>query len=144
MSHTRVLLIESAQFSHFVENIIHKTSTHLVIVGCATDAVEALELIRTQQPDVVLIDLCSNSSQCLEIITKIRARYPRLQIIGRLSLPNTGCFRPAIRAGVTGFINDQTSLAELREAIRTVRQGFAYLPPNLARQFVLGLQRQPI
>ncbi len=143
MSHTRVLLLASPRFSHFVKNIIHKTASNLAIVGVTTDLESALVLIKAQQPDILLIDIYPKSSQYLENIAEIRAHYPHLHIIGRTKPSKNGLFRQAIQVGVSGFINEQASLEELREAIQTVQQGYAYLPPNLAHQFVLGLQRQP-
>jgi len=144
MAGTRVVMIETPIFSHYVRNALCRTSCGVEIVGTAANAGVALELIRTHQPDVLIIDIRNESFDGLDTLMKIRSEYPSAPIIGRAKKPSYEYTLQAIAAGVRGFINDQTSFSELMEAVRAVQQGYAYIPQNLARQFMIGLQNVPL
>lgn len=144
MADARVLMIDTLMFSHFVKNIVHRASSGVEIIGVAAGAGEALDLIHIHKPDVMIIDLREESQDKLETLLKVRSEYPNSQIIGRIKEHNFEFIVQAITGGVMGFINDQTPFVELIEAIQTVGQGYAYMPQNLARHFVVGLQQHSI
>lgn len=142
MFHTRVLMIETPTYTHFVKNIVHRTSCGVEIIGVAAVIKDALELICTQKPDVLIIDIRDSKMESLDALMKIRSEYPHAQIIGRIKNPEYEYLLQAIMAGAMGFVNDQTPFSELIDAIAAVKGGYAYLPQNLARQFVNGLHYQ--
>jgi len=141
MALTRVLLITTPLFSHFVRHILRHNPVGAEIVGAVANTTEALAAIRTHKPHVVIISLRTCSPiDGLEIVAKIRATYPEALIIGRSAKPDTQFILQAGAAGVVGFINLAANATEIATAIQTVRAGGAYLPPQIAQQFVHGLQ----
>ena len=136
-------MIETPTFSHFVKNIVHRASCGVEIIGATADAGSILELINRYQPDVLIVDIRNASSGTFELLMKIRSENPYAQIIGRTKKPAYQFMLQVIGVGVMGFVNDQTPFNELIDAIGAVGSGYAYLPQNLASQFVQGLQYQP-
>lgn len=142
MADTRVLMLETPIFSHYVSNSAHRTTCGVDIIGIAKDADEALKVTHFHAPDVILVDLQKESQDGYVSLVKLGKVYPRAWIIGRVKNLDKTKLLDAIEAGVMGFVSDQTCFYELIEAIQTVTQGNAFFPQAVLRQFVQGLQHQ--
>ncbi len=143
MANTRVLMIETPIFSHFVKNATRRAIFGMEIVDVSCQMQNALELVRAHQPDVLVVDLRGQSIGIFDTLRKISIEYPQVLVIGR-SKKDTGIdfVLDAVSAGVMGFINDLANCDELLDAIKTVRQGYPYFPQNVIHQVVLNLQAQ--
>jgi len=142
MSDTRVLMIETPLFSHFVKNASRRVIYGMEIVDVAGQAQNALELVSAYGPDVLVVDLRSHPYDLFSTLREINIACPRMLIIGRTKNPEIDFALDAVSAGVMGFINDQISYAELVKAIQTIRQGYSYFPENIVHQVVQNLQAQ--
>ena len=142
MDNARVLMIDSPLYTHYVKNVIRTEKYGVEIIGVAANAEQALELINTHYPDVLIIDIRDDFAVSLETLMKIRSIYPDVLVVGRTRKFDNHFILQAVAAGVKGFVNEQTSIKELIEAIKTVRRGLPFLPQNLACQFVQELQSQ--
>ncbi len=85
------------------------------IVGESTDAADVLEIARTCNPDVALIDAGLTSSDPLEIARQARHIVPRLAIIMRLF--------QAIKVGAAAYCSRYITAEELTETVRKVSHG---------------------
>lgn len=56
-------------------------STQIRIVGQAGDGNEALEAIEHLRPDTVILDIRLPGSSGIEVLKRIKARYPHIQVI---------------------------------------------------------------
>jgi len=142
MSDTRVLMIETPLFSHFVKNVARRAYFGMDIIEGADRTQDEKELVRAHQPDVLIVDLRGQLISTFEIIKQISDEYPKMLIIGRTKNPEIEFILEAVSAGVVGFINDQTSCEELVRAIHTIRQGYPYYPQNVVDQVIHNLQTQ--
>jgi DNA-binding NarL/FixJ family response regulator len=136
-----VLMIETPTFLHFVKRASLHIKYGVDIVGVVDNSKDALELIRSKQPEVLLVDIREASLNGLKILADIRSDYPQILAIGRVRNPDYKFILGAIAAGVIGFINDRAVYPELVRAIQAVRQGYPFLPQNIEYSFVLGLQQ---
>jgi len=139
---TRILMIETPMFSHYVKNVTRRTSCGMEIIGGAPDVSDALALNQALGPDVIIVDIRDGSNIGIDKLIKTRNEFPGAIIIGRIKKSDKRFILDAVAAGAMGFVSDQTRVAELIEAISTVRQGFYFLPQNLIPQFSHGLQLQ--
>src|SRR5919198_4482989 len=53
----------------------------LIVCAQAEDAPEALDAIDASSPDLAVVDLSLKSSDGLELVKNIKARYPRLPVL---------------------------------------------------------------
>jgi DNA-binding NarL/FixJ family response regulator len=110
--------------------------TGLVVCGQAEDAHQAMEAIKAQQPDMVIVDVSLKETSGLELIKDIKTRYPGLPVL-TLSMHDESLYAErALRAGARGYIMKQQATEELVTAIRKVLNGQLYVSDAIAAKMV--------
>lgn len=118
---------------HGLRQIVANTDD-MVVSAEAENGNEVLRLVRSQEFDVLLLDISMPERNGMEIIMQVRRDAPRLGII-MLSMHAEDEFGVrALKAGASGYVNKQTAATELVNAIRLVAQGRKYVSPALAEQ----------
>ncbi|HJQ31475.1 MAG TPA: response regulator transcription factor [Pyrinomonadaceae bacterium] len=108
--------------------------------GEAGTAPEALELVREQDWDVVLLDISLGGRDGLEVLKEIKQLRPRLPVL-ILSMHSEELFaRRALKAGAAGYVTKGSPRAGLAEAVEKVIKGGIYVSPSLAEKLVLDLR----
>ena len=104
----------------------------LEVVGTARNGREALDLVRTLAPDVLLTDIEMPGMTGLELAVAVRseARPPRVVILTTFARP--GYLRRALDAGVAGYVLKDAPSKHLADAIRRVHAGGRAVDPELA------------
>lgn len=104
-------------------------------VGAAADAIEALELYREFQPDVVTMDYQMPGADGAECTRQILAEYPDAKIILFSIFESEEDIWTAVQAGARGYITKRASeVEELLEAIHDVAEGREYFPARMAEK----------
>jgi two-component system, NarL family, response regulator LiaR len=111
------------------------------VVGEAQDGQEALERIRTLDPDVVLLDLLMPRMDGIEVTRRLKAEDGRVRILVLTSFAADDKVFPAIRAGASGYLLKDTGPEALVQAIRQVCRGESSLSPTIARKVLQELSR---
>jgi DNA-binding NarL/FixJ family response regulator len=117
----------------------------LEVVGEAADGAEAVELARTAEPDVVLMDIRMPGIDGVAATGQITSeetvgRPVRVLILTTFDLDEY--VYAALRAGASGFLLKDTPPAELLAAIRIVAGGDALLAPSVTRKLIREFARQ--
>lgn len=90
----------------------------LRVVGQAADSVEAVELARRCQPDVVLLDLHLPGADGTAAIQALRAGRPATQVLILATFDDDEALPAALRAGACGSLLKDRPSGQLAEAIR--------------------------
>ena len=141
MPNTRVLIIEPPSLSQQIQRANQTSDAGLEILGTVAEPAEALDLLHNQQIEMLVVDLPETTPESLQTLRTIRAQAPRVIVLVRTDNAEDGFILRAIKAGAMGFIGTDSNQAEILAALRTVRSGKAYLPPNVTGQFVRDVQR---
>lgn len=104
----------------------------LEICGACESAEEALKLVETTRPDVVLLDLSLKGANGLTLIRDLRLRHRAARILVYSMHDEMLFAERAIQAGAMGYVNKQTDTDELLDAIRRVAQGGVAVSPRVA------------
>ena len=94
-----------------------------VIVGESTDTTDILELARTGNPDVALIDAGLASSDPLEIARQARHLAPRMAIIMLTASEDEERLFQSIKVGAAAYYTRNITPEELTDAVRKVSLG---------------------
>ena len=89
----------------------------MVAVGEAKDGVEAVELARLIQPDVILMDIVMPRKNGIEAITEIIKENPAARILVLTSFTEDEKIYAAIKAGAMGYILKDHRPEDVLEAI---------------------------
>lgn len=108
------------------------------VVGEASDGAEAVELVRTLTPDVVLMDIRMPGTDGLEA-TRIIADDDALaatKVVILTTFDLDEYVFEAVRIGASGFLVKDTEPTELLRGIRAVAGGDALLSPGVTRRLI--------
>ena len=106
----------------------------MLVVGEAANGREAIEMFRSQRPDVTLMDLQMPGLNGIDAITSIRQDYPLARIIVLTTYEGDALARRAIKAGVAGYLLKDMIRTELLDAIRSVHVGKRCIPQKIAAE----------
>jgi DNA-binding NarL/FixJ family response regulator len=113
-------------------------SAGIDVVGEAANGREALELVRRERPDVVLMDIRMPEMDGLEATRHItadeRTASTRVLILTTFDLDEY--VYEALRAGASGFLLKDTLPDDLLTAVRVVADGEALLAPKVTRRLI--------
>ena len=108
------------------------------VVGLAADGAEALELIPTASPHVVLMDLSMPGMDGITATGQISERHPDTAVLVLTSFSDQQRVTDALDAGAVGYVLKDAEPADLLEAIRAVARGHSPLDPRVARVVLHG------
>ncbi len=112
-------------------NLINQQAD-LQICGEAGNEPQALELIRTVQPHVAIVDISLESGSGLELIKSIKALFPAVTVLV-LSMHDESLYAErALRAGARGYVMKREAAKKVIEAIRCVLAGQLYVSDKIA------------
>lgn len=104
--------------------------------GEASDAQEAVRLVREQDWDVVVMDITLGERSGIEVMKELKLMRPRLPVL-ILSMHSEAQYaRRAFKAGASGYITKDSLPDELARAIIKVAQGGKYISSTLAELLV--------
>jgi DNA-binding NarL/FixJ family response regulator len=112
------------------------------VVAETGDGHEALRLIRTYQPEVVLMDIGMPSMNGLEATARITREFPHVHVIILSMHASEEYVWQALRAGATGYLLKDADTAELEIAVRSAVRGRTYLSPAVSNQVVFDYVRR--
>jgi len=116
---------------------LQNTSTlPIEVTGEAANGIEAVELAKKTQPDIVLLDLVMPEMDGLQATSKIIEASPRSRVIILTSFGEEDKVLPAIRAGAQGYLLKDIPPTELVQAVREAYQGRVQLHPDIARKLM--------
>ena len=104
------------------------------VVGEAGDGLEALQLIESLQPDVLVLDLRMPGLSGLEVARQTSQRSQSTRVIILSMHDNESYVLEALRHGAAGYVLKTSSADCLVEAVRQVSMGRRYLSPPLTER----------
>ena len=142
----RVLVADDQALVRGSFRILVDTAPDLTSVGEAASGAEAVELARSEKPDLVLMDIRMPGVDGIEATRQITAD-PQTSAVRVLILTTFDLDEyvfAALRAGASGFLLKDTPPADIIRAIRLVAGGEAMLSPSATRTRTPGIARPDV
>jgi DNA-binding NarL/FixJ family response regulator len=114
------------------------------VVAEAADGREAIELVRSQKPDVVFMDISMPGLNGLEATARIAKEFPTVRVVILSRHDNEEYFWHALKAGACGYILKKAALSELRSAVERVMSGEIFLSHEISNRLVEKFPAQQI
>ncbi|PWW23652.1 LuxR family two component transcriptional regulator [Geodermatophilus normandii] len=106
----------------------------LEVVGTAADGAAAVEVVRDQLPDVVVMDVQMPVLDGIEATRRIAVETPSVGVVVLTMSEDDGTVFAAVRAGARGYLLKGADQEEVVRAITTVASGGAVFGAALARR----------
>ena len=106
------------------------------VVGDASTAREAIELVARTTPDLVVVDVRLPDQPGASLTRELRRMQPRCRILGLSMVETSYCVTEMLRAGAVGYAVKSQPTEEIVEAIRISLRGGRYLAPRLPRAHI--------
>ncbi|MEO7851162.1 MAG: response regulator transcription factor, partial [Rubrivivax sp.] len=110
----------------------------LRVTGEAANGIEALELARQGDVDVLVMDLSMPDQSGVDALQAIKSRFPDLAILILSGFPETHYATTLLRQGASGYLNKECDPEEIATAIRTVARGRRYITAAVAEMLADG------
>lgn len=133
----RVVLVDDhALFRRGLELVLSGESD-LEVVGQASDGEEALRVVRSLTPDVVLMDIRMPRMSGIDAARAIRDSVPGTKVIMLTVSEEEDDLFAAVRAGASGYLLKEVSIDEVAGAVRAVTRGHALISPSMAAKLLV-------
>src|SRR5437899_12911470 len=109
--------------------------------GEVETAQEAIESVRRQDWDVVILDISMPGKSGLDVLDDLRRLRPRLPILLLSMHPEEQFARRALKAGAAGYLTKESVPEELKEAVKKVVAGGRYVSAALAEKLAVDLRQ---
>ena len=128
----RLVLAEDQRMMLGALGVLLELEDDLTVVGTAVDGDEALRLVESLGPDVLLTDIEMPGLTGLEVAAEIRRRGLPTRVVILTTFARSGYLRRALDAGAAGYLLKDAPSATLADAIRAVHAGRRAIDPELA------------
>lgn len=136
---TRVYIIDDHPLVRRGLSALIAAEPDLEVCGQNEDPSAGVQEIIRLQPDVVTIDISLNGSSGLELIKRIRAVSPRIQMVV-LSMHHESVYAlRALKAGARAYVMKHEATSRIVEAVRQARAGRMFVSDEVSRQMLTQL-----
>jgi DNA-binding NarL/FixJ family response regulator len=111
----------------------------LKVTGEADSGMKAINMVRDQHFDLVLLDINLPDKHGIEVLKQLKSECHGLKIIVLSMYPEDQYGMRALKAGAVGYINKQSAPDKLIGAIRVVIKGKKYISESLTEQLLDNL-----
>jgi DNA-binding NarL/FixJ family response regulator len=141
MKPIRVLLADDHNLVRAGIRALLQNFPDIEVVAEAENGREAMGLIRTHNPDVVLMDIAMPELNGLDATAQLVKEFPKLRIIILSMHVTEGYVLAALRAGASGYLLKGAATSELELAIKAVARGETYLSSAVSKYVVDTFKR---
>ncbi|HZD01866.1 MAG TPA: hybrid sensor histidine kinase/response regulator [Actinomycetes bacterium] len=107
--------------------------TGISIVGLASDGLEAIELVRRERPNVVIMDLRMPQMDGIQATRHVARNHPETAVLVLSAYGDESLVIEALMAGARGYLLKGTRATELAEAIISAAGGQARIAGRVTR-----------
>jgi len=103
------------------------------IVGEANNGREALDLVATSKPSVVVMDISMPEMGGIEATKRVKEAWPKVNVLALTMHEDESYVFQLLKAGASGYVLKRGAAQDLVQAIRSASRGEAFLYPSVAR-----------
>ncbi|MEU3773473.1 response regulator transcription factor [Streptomyces sp. NPDC032472] len=113
------------------------------VIGTTDNGMEAIVLVRTKRPDVVVTDLNLQTLSGLELIHRLGQEDEPPHVVVFTAADNDKTVSDVLHAGASCLLGKDASPQELISAIQGAAAGQTILAPDIAQRLVTWFRMQP-
>ena len=106
------------------------------VVGEVSDGLEAVRMVESLHPDILILDLMMGGLNGLEVARQVSTNSSKTSIIILSMYNNEAYVLEALRAGAKGYVLKDSTAGELVKAVREAVIGRHYLSASLSERAI--------
>lgn len=124
----KINLLIADDHTMFLQGIVSllEQEPEINVVGKAVNGIEALEIIKSQNIDLIILDISMPEMDGIELSKILKKEYPAVKILIVSTHSNASIISRLIRIGVNGYLLKNAEKSELLKAITTIAEGEDY------------------
>jgi len=132
MEQIKILLVDDHKMvREGLKSILEKEN--FIVTAQANNGVEAVNILKDQQVDIVLTDINMPKMDGLELLKTIKRENPDQKVIALTMLGESQHIKQMLKAGASGYLLKNCSVQEIRKAIEAVMKGDTYYSPEVTQ-----------
>lgn len=134
----RILLVDDHKLLREGLSAILENESGMEIIAQASTGRQAIDLIKQNTPDVVIMDVTMPDINGIEATHRILANHPKIKIIGLTMHTDKRTVKEMLKAGAKGYLPKDCARDELARAVRSVMKDKIFLSPEISKVVTEG------
>lgn len=128
----RVVLADDHVFVRDGIKSLLENEANIEVVGEATDGLEALKVVETEHPDLLILDIRMPNMTGIEVVEKLRRQNNLVKIVMLSMHESEEYVLKSIKAGADGYLLKGSSKEEFMKAVHTIANGGKYFSGDIS------------
>ena len=143
MSNTiRVVLADDHIFVRDGIKSLLENEENIVVIGEANDGLEALAVVASQKPDLLIVDIKMPNLNGIEVIEQLRFENNLIKIVVLTMCESEEYVLKSVKAGADGYLLKGSSKEEFLKALHTISNGGKYFSGDIS-SILIGQLTKP-
>jgi DNA-binding NarL/FixJ family response regulator len=142
MKPIRVLLADDHKLIRAGLVLVVQQQPDLSVIGEADDGRQAVQLVESLKPDVVVMDIGMPSLNGIEAARQITASRPDTAVVILSMHADEGYVLRALKAGARAYLLKDSATTDLVQAIRAVVEGKSFFSPAVSKVLLQDYMRK--
>jgi DNA-binding NarL/FixJ family response regulator len=134
MEKIRIVLADDHLIVRQGVHVLLDIEPDLQVIGEAAGGLEAVQLVKSLRPDILVADLEMGGMNGLEVTREVIKLLPATRVIILSMYSNDAYVLEAFQLGASAYVLKESGLDELVRAIHEVMAGHLYLSPPLSEK----------
>jgi DNA-binding NarL/FixJ family response regulator len=136
----RVVLADDHVFVRDGIKSLLENEANIEVVAEATDGFEAMNIVETTKPDLLILDIRMPNMTGIEVVEKLRSQKNNIKIVMLSMHESEEYVLKSIRAGADGYLLKGSSKEEFLKALHTVSNGGKYFSGDISSILISQLK----
>jgi len=123
----RILIVDDHPLVRSGLRLLIDCEPDLTVCGEAANVTEAMRLVESEKPDLLIVDLSLKESSGLELIKRIKSKNADVKMLVSSMFEESLYAERVLSAGALGYVHKQEGMDRVIEAIRCVLSGRVWL-----------------
>lgn len=142
MKKIRLFLIDDHRMMVDMWYALLSTDPRFEVTGFALDGITAIDKIRQQMPEVILMDITMPGRSGIELTKLVKEEWPEMRVLAVSMHNNIQLIKQIMRNGALGFVSKQSGFEEMSQAILAVAEGESYISEDI-KELITAQAIQP-
>jgi NarL family two-component system response regulator LiaR len=137
----RIVLVDDHEMVRIGVSAYLQAQPDMDVIGEAVNGKEAVDLVLSLRPDIVLMDMVMPIMNGAEATKEIISKWPQAKIMIVTSFLDDDKVYPALEAGAVSYVLKTSKAKQIADAIRDTLSGQAVLEPEVTNKMMKRMRQ---